>query len=255
MTKKFYRYALWSVFGFAAVSILFSFILFLCEENIDQGTTLLEIMYYIKLILDLAATFVGFGTIIYATAKFGWLHGLACGGIYFCTVIMYSIYQTATLTAYSDDLSLIESMGSDNIVDLITFNAFYSVGQLFITFAVPAAILVYLCYRYIKKDDSSFKKYVSFKNPVQKTMGVFCIVMAIINFVSFLISDVLAFLVQEEFLIYRSEFWTIIAQSALTVLEMALIYIVVQYIAFLLVFKMYNRFMTGGKGAIENKTK
>jgi len=255
MTKKFYRYALWSVFGFAAVSIIFSLIYFFCEEYIDPGSTLLVIMYYIKLILDLAATFVGFGTIIYAATKFGWLHGLACSGIYFCTVILYSVYQTATLTAYSSDLTYADEMASDNIIDLITFNAFYSVGQLFITFAVPAAILVYLCYRFIKKDDSEFKKYVSFKNPVQKTMGIFCIVMAILNFVSFLFSDVLAFLVQEEFYIYRSEFWTLIGQSALTILEMSLIYIVVQYIAFLLVFKMYNHFMATGKGAVENKRK
>ena len=255
MTKKFYRYALRSVFGFAAASIIFSLIYFFCEEYIDSGSTLLVIMYYIKLILDLAATFVGYGTIIYAASKLGWLHGLACGGIYFCTVILYVIYQTATFTAYSKDMSLVDAMGSDNIVDLITFNAFYSMGQLFITFVIPAAILVYLCYRYIKKDDSDFEKYVSFKNPVQKTMGIFCIVMAIINFVSFLITDVLAYLVQEEFYIYRSEFWTIIGQSALTALEMALIYVVVQYIAFLLVFKMYNHLITGGKGAVENKRK
>ena len=254
MAKKFYRYALWSVFGFATVSILFSLIYFFCEEYIDSGSTVLAVMYYIKLILDLAATFVGFGTIIYATTKLGWLHGLACGGIYFCTIIMYAIYQTATLTSYSSDLTYVDEMVSDNIVDLITFNAFYSMGQLFITFAVPAAILVYLCYRYIKKDDSKFERYVSFKNPVQKTMGIFCILMAIINFVAFLFSDVLAFLVQEEFYIYRSEFWALIVQSLITILEMSLVYILVQYIAFLLVFKMYDHFIAGNS-VVENKRK
>lgn len=255
MTKKFYRYALWSVFGSCAVSIVFSLIYFLCEEYLDSGTTLFKIMYYIKLILDLAATFIGLGTIIYATTKLGWMHGLACGGIYFCTVVLYSVYQTATLTVYSDDLTYVDSMVADNIVDLITFNAFYSIGQLFITFAIPAAILVYLCYRLIKRDDSKFERYISFKNPVQKTMGIFCIVMAVINFVSFLITDVLAYLVQEEFYIYRSDFWLLVGQSALTLLEMALIYIVVQYIVFMLMFKMYDHFMTNGKSAVENKTK
>ncbi len=255
MTKKFYKYAAWAVLGSTAVSVVFSLIYFLCAEYTDPGSTLLMVLYYIKLIFDLAATFVGFGTIIYAATKFGWLHGIACGGLYFCSVIALFIYQTVTLSIYSRDVSYSDYLGSDNIIDLITFNAFYSLGQLFITFMIPAIILTYLCYRIIKKDDSAFKKYVSFKNPVQKTMGVFCIIMAVINFISFLVSDVLAYLVQEEFLITRSDFWAIIAQSALSILEIALIYIVVQYIVFLLVFKMYNYFMTNGKSAVNNKTK
>ena len=238
--KRFYKLAFISILGTAALSVIFSLIFFILDESIDGGT-FMYILYYVKVVCDLLANFVGYSAIVYAMTHFGWYDSLKVAGIYFLSVLAYWIYQTITYTVFGSDISSTTATYGESVLDLFVFNAFYYLGQLIITLMVPVLILMLICRKYTKdKEFVPFDKFVTFKNPVQKAMGIFCITLAVINVLSFLFFNVLPFLIQEEFYIYFEDFKTIMLQSALTILENALLYVAVQYIVFILSFRFFD---------------
>ncbi len=199
------------------------------------------ILYYVKVVCDLLATFVGYGTIIYAMTHFGWYDSLKVVGIYSLSILAYWIYQSIISTVFSGDMSSTTAMYGDSTLNLFMFNAFYWLGQLAITLMVPVLILMLISRRYIKANEfTPFNKFITFKNPVQKAMIVFCIVMTVVNILSFLLINILPYLIQEKFFITFTDFKTIMLQTLLTTLENALLHLAVQYIVFMLSFKFYD---------------
>ena len=256
MKKKFYKYSAYAVIGTALLSVLFSLFYFIAAESIDAGSSFLIFLYYMKVLFDMTATFVGYTTIIYAVTKFGWFDGVVSVGLYFCSVVIFALYQTVTSTIYASNSSLDATVGTDErLIDLIIFNAYYSFGQLFITLVLPAALVAYMSYKIIKKDDTPFEKAVSFKNPVQKTALIFCIILFAVNYVGFLSIDILPFLIEEGFYITYSDFKTIIIQSFISLAEMSVSYIVLQYIVFMLGFKYYDYCLNIKHDAVADKNK
>ena len=256
MKKKFYKYSAYAVIGTALLSVLFSLFYFIAAESIDAGSSFLIFLYYMKVLFDMTATFVGYTTIIYAVTKFGWFDGVVSVGLYFCSVVLFALYQTVTSTIYASNSSLDATVGTDErLIDLIIFNAYYSFGQLFITLVLPAALVAYMSYKIIKKDDTPFEKAVSFKNPVQKTALLFCIILFAVNYVGFLSIDILPFLIEEGFYITYSDFKTIIIQSFVSLAEMSVSYIVLQYIVFMLGFKYYDYCLNIKHDAVADKNK
>lgn len=256
MKKKFYKYSAYAVIGTALLSVLFSLIYYIAAESIDAGASLLIVLYYLKVIFDMTATFVGYTTIIYAVTKFGWFDGVVSVGLYFCSVLIFFIYQTVTSTIYGSDISSGATVDAEeSMIDLIMFNTFYSFGQLFITLMLPAALIAFMSYKMIKKDDTPFEKAVSFKNPVQKTAILFGIILFAVNFVGFLAIDILPFLIEESFYITYSDFKAIIIQSLISLAEMSIFYIVLQYIVFMLGFKYYDYCLNIKHDAVADKNK
>ena len=256
MKKKFYKYSAYAVIGTALLSVLFSLIYYIAAESIDAGASLLIVLYYLKVIFDMTATFVGYTTIIYAVTKFGWFDGVVSVGLYFCSVLIFFIYQTVTSTIYGSDISSGATVDAEeSMIDLIMFNTFYSFGQLFITLMLPAALIAFMSYKMIKKDDTPFEKAVSFSNPVQKTAILFGIILFAVNFVGFLAIDILPFLIEESFYITYSDFKAIIIQSLISLAEMSIFYIVLQYIVFMLGFKYYDYCLNIKHDAVVDKNK
>ncbi len=252
MKKKFYKYSTWLVMGCAVASALISLMYFFMSESIEEGNGLLIFMFYVKTILDLASSFIGLGTIIYAITKFSWYDGLKTCGIYGCSILVFFVFQTVTSTIFSSDLSNLSDMYADDFVRLAQTNAYYALGQLTITAMIPVLIVMILSHKYIKKDETPFLKFVSFKNPVQKTMALTCIIISAINTLSFLLFNVLPYLIQEEFYITVKDFKTIILQSTLTLAENALLHLIVQYIVFMLMFRFYDACLSSGKNTVVN---
>lgn len=256
MKKKFYKYAAYAVLCTALASVLFSLLYYIAAENIDAGSSLLIVLYYLKVIFDMTATFVGYTTIIYAVTKFGWFDGVVSVGLYFCSVLIFFIYQTVTSTIYGSDISSGATVDAEeSMIEFIMFNTFYSFGQLFITLMIPAGLIAFMSYKLIKKDATPFEKTVSFKNPVKKTMLLFGIILFAINYLSFLLLDILPFLIEEEFYITFKDFKTIIIQSLISLAEMSIAYIVLQYIVFMLGFKYYDYCLNIKHGAVADKNK
>lgn len=252
MKKKFYKYSTWLVMGCAVASALISLLYFLMAESLEEGSGILVFMFYVKTILDLASSFIGLGTIIYAITKFSWYDGLKMCGIYGCSILIFFVFQTITSTIYTGDLSNISDMYADEIVRLVQNNAYYALGQLAITAMIPVLIVMIIANKHIKKDETPFLKFVSFKNPVQKTMAWTCITIFAANTLSFLLLNVLPYLIQEEFYITFNDFKSIILQSVLTLAENALLHLIVQYIVFMLTFRFYDACLNGGKDTVVN---
>ena len=123
------------------------------------------------------------------------------------------------------------------------------------TIADKAVSLKFGYPKMIKKNDTPFEKFVSFKNPVQKTALLFCIILFAVNFVGFLSIDILPFLIEEGFYITYSDFKTIIIQSFISLAEMSVSYIVLQYIVFMLGFKYYDYCLNIKHDAVADKNK
>lgn len=254
MKKKFYKYAAYAVLCTALASVLFSLLYYIADENIDAGSSLLIVLYYMKVIFDMTATFVGYTTIIYAVTKFGWFDGVVSVGLYFCSVLIFFIYQTVTSTIYGSDISNGATVDAEeSMIEFIMFNTFYSFGQLFITLMIPAGLIAFMSYKMIKKNDTPFEKAVSFSNPVQKTAILFGIILFAVNFVGFLALDVLPFLIEESFYITFNDFKAIIIQSLISLAEMSIFYIVLQYIVFMLGFKYYDSCLNIKHDAVADK--
>lgn len=254
MKNKFYKTSLWLVFGTSLLSILVSTLDFIAIENVaDPESSLLEFLYYAKLVCDLLANFVGYATIFYAVAKLGWYDGLKSCGIYFISVLFFFVFQTVISTVYYKDMYELTGAYTDNTVNLMASNAFYSLGQLVITLMIPVWIIMMLSRRRVCEDGTDFKKFVSFKNPVQKAMARFCIIMAAINLLSFLLIEVLPYLIQMDFYITFTAFKQIMLSSLLSLLENILLYTIVQYIVFMLIFRLYDAQLNEVKSPIENK--
>ena len=79
-----------------------------------------------------------------------------------------------------------------------------------------------------------------------------CITIFAINTLSFLLFNVLPYLIQEEFYITANDFKTIILQSVLTLAENALLHLIVQYIVFMLSFRFYDACLSSGKNTVVN---
>lgn len=255
MKKKFYKHAAYAVIGTSVLSVLFSVIYFIASENIDPESTFLEILYYVKLVFDMLASFTGYFTIMYAVTKFGWFDGVISVGLYFCSVLIFFVYQTVASTIYYNDTVIDTTTGAgveEDIISLITYNAFYSLGQLIITLMVPAAIVALVSYKIIK-NDVPFEKPVSLKNPTQKAMVVSCVILFLINFLSYPLFSVLPYLIKENFYIMRDDFYDIITQIGLSFVEMGIAYLVLQYIAFMLGFKYYDKCLGAKVNAVADK--
>jgi len=239
--KRFYKLAFIAILGTAALSLIISLAYFLAAERFDSGSTFMYILYYVKVVFDLLSNFVGYGTIIYALTHFGWYDSLKVVGIYSLSVVAYWLYETIVFTIFGNDMSSVTATYGDSTLDLLMYNAFYFLGQLIITLMIPVLILLLIGRRLIKDTEfTPFNKFVTFKNPVQKTMAIFCITLTAINILSFFFLNILPFLIEEEFYITFPDFKTIMLQLLLTVLENLLLYLAVQYIVFMLSFKFYD---------------
>ena len=64
MKKKFYKYSAYAVIGTALISVLFSLFYFIAAESIDAGSSFLIFLYYMKVLFDMTATFVGYTSVI-----------------------------------------------------------------------------------------------------------------------------------------------------------------------------------------------
>lgn len=76
-------------------------------------------------------------------------------------------------------------------------------------------------------------------------MMVITLVIFVINFIALLIFDILAFLIEVEWLIYAEELGSIFT----SIFETALIYIVIQYAMYMLTHYIYTKYTDqGGSG-------
>lgn len=226
MKKEYFKYASIAVLGSALLSVIFSVVYFIADTHIVSETPLLEILAYVKKSFDILALFIGYGTIIFTFAKFGTLDGLWSVALFFCSFLISIIWQIIGTCISAEEHSL----------DFITFTLYYSFGSGFITQMVPAALVAFLAYKFAVGRAENPEKFISMKNPSQKTMIISTLIIFGVNFLILVGFDTLPLLIEEDFYITVEEFRYIL----FSLLEMIIYYLVVQYAVYFGIYKLYT---------------
>ena len=233
MKKKFYNLALILTIATALVSVLFAVIYYLASEIIVAGEPMLIFLFYVKKAFDLLAVFTGYGTIIYAFSRYTYIDGLKMTAIFAISVFISFIYQVIGTCCFdSTQLSF----------ELVITTIYYAFGDCFITQYLPALVIAIVAYKSTADGTKRIEKFISWSNPTQRVMMLVTVVIFAINFVAQLIFDILAFLIEVEWMIYIDELGSII----LSILETAIIYIVIQYGIYMLMHKIYTKYTDHG---------
>ena len=235
MKKKFYNLSFILILATAILSVIFAIIYYLASEVIVAGEPMLIFLFYVKKAFDLLAVFTGYGTIIYAFSRYSTLDGARMIGYFALSVLISFLYQVIGTCIYEGNFSM----------QFIITTIYYSFGDCFITQFIPALIIAFVVFKSTKDGTRRIEKLVSWKNPTQRVMMVVTLVIFVINFIALLIFDILAFLIEVEWLIYADELGSIFA----SIFETALIYIVIQYAMYMLTHYIYTKYTDiGGSG-------
>ena len=228
MKKKFYKLSMTLIIASSLLSVLFAFLYYLASEVIVPGQAMLIFLFYVKKAFDLFAVFIGYGTIIYAFSRYSAIDGLRLTGYFSISVLISFAYQVLGTCFFESNFA----------VDFIITTIYYSFGDCFITQYVPALIIAFVAFKSTKDGTRRIEKFVSWSNPTQRVMMKVTFVIFIINFACLLIFDILAFLIEAEWMIYANELGSIF----LSILEVAIIYIVIQYTVYMLVHHIYTKY-------------
>ena len=247
MKKKFYSLALKLIIATACLSVIFAFIFYLASEVIVAGEPMLIFLYYVKKAFDLLAVFTGYGTIIYAFSRYSFVDGIKTMGIFAISVLISYVYQVIGSTFFSMEQVSAE-MG---IFERVTFSIFYAFGDCFITQYIPALVIALVAYKSTVDGTKRIEKFISWKNPTQRVMLLVTLVIFAINFVVLLIFDIIRFLIEVQWLIYIDELGSIL----LSVLETTLIYLVIQYLLYMLMHHIYAKYTAHGGNGNDSNTK
>ena len=232
MKKKFNKLSLILIIATSLLSVLFAIVYYLASEVIVAGESMLIFLFYVKKAFDLLAVFTGYGTIIYAFSRYSVLDGARMTGFFAISVLISFVYQVIGTCIFESNFA----------IDFIITTIYYSFGDCFITQYVPALIIAFVAFKSTKDGTRRIERFISWKNPTQRVMLVVTLVIFIINFVALLIFDILAFLIEVEWLIYADELGSIF----LSILETAVIYIVIQYSIYMLMHYIYAKYTDTG---------
>lgn len=230
MEKKFYKYALYAVLGSAALSVLGSIILLIADVNDLYGTTIYEILNWLKIALDLVSLFVGLGTIVFGFSRFGLRGGLK-SMLIFCAGYLLAVIWFVIGLSVATGFSMMALM----------VNLYYSIGYNFITQALPAIFVGLISYHMTKKDSRDPEKFIGLTNPVNRAMVFSTIAVFALNIVSLYAFSIFPFLIEEQFFITAKDFLGVIIWPTV---ESLIEYLVVQYVMYVLVYMMYKKFLS-----------
>ncbi len=226
MKKEYFKYASIAVIGSALLSVIFSILFFVADTNIVEATPLLDVLAYVKKSFDILALFIGYATVIFTFAKFGTTDGLWSVALFFCSFLISVVWQIVGTCIDAQEHSL----------DFIVFTLYYSFGSGFITQMIPAALIAFLAYKFTLGKAENPTKFISMKNPAQKTMIISTLIIFGVNLLLSLSIDIFPLLIEENFYITVEEFKYILFSLMQTVIY----YLVVQYVVYFAMYKLYT---------------
>lgn len=228
MKKNFYKLALILILVTACLSVAFALLYFFASGIIVEGDPMIIFLFYVKKFFDLLAVFTGYGTIIYAFARYTYVDGLKAMAIFSLSVLISFVYQVIGSCFFS---------GEKLTVKLIVTSIYYSFGDCFITQYLPALIIALVAYKSTLDGTKPIKKFISWKNPTQRVMLLVTLVIFAINLIIQLVFDIIAFLIEVEWMIYIDELGSIV----LSIFETIAIFIIFQYCTYMLLHYIYKK--------------
>lgn len=243
MRKKFFTNASIFVVGSSLLALVASIIYFAVSLNIDDGTTLMIVLIYVKDILNCISMFVGYATIAYAFFKFGFYECIMSFMIFIASILPHLILQIASWNTLAEKEYDIVFEGSQ-VLTSVFLGIYNSIGEAVINQVLPALLMAFLACKIIRTNKDEPSKIISWKNRSQRTMIIFCMTMTLVNIALAFVFQYLPILIEVDFVMTASDFKAFVVNVLLTALECLIIYAVIAYAMFMLTYKLYNYLLT-----------
>ena len=241
MRKKFLINASIATIGSSIIAVIVSALYFFTYMNIDEGNSLLNFLNYLNQILSSIAMSIGYGTVIYACAKFNYRTIVESLGLCFLSFIPFFIYQSVTWLPFLEEQSGTAVTGSYES-NAILMGIYQSMGSGIINQIFPALIIAFIACKIMKGDGKSPQAIIGFSNKAQKSMLISCFVMFGLNMVAFFATSpyMLPYLIDSQFLITVSVFKSMMQLLGLELLFALLYNVIIAYIVYMVLFKFYD---------------
>lgn len=239
MKKRFFINSSILVIGSSLLTVALSTIYFAVSQHIDEGHSLLLFLGFLTDFFNAAYMFIGYATIAYAFFKFGFYDGVMSYLIFCAAFVPYLIYQSVTWNIYAESSFDTVIEGAETLSSLL-LGIYYSIGQGIINQVLPALLVAFIVCKIVKTNKDEPVNFISWKNRFQRSCMISCFSLAGINLIMFLLTSILPELIELNFVMTMSYFSDFIVSILLTALEIAVLYIVLGYVVFMIVYKFYT---------------
>lgn len=230
MKKNYFKLSLALNITTAVLAVIFSIVYYVYVGQVSEGDGFLSFLSYVKTFFDLIAVFVGYSTIIYAFSRFDFHNGIIAIGVFAISFLISFVFQV--VGACIDN-------GAELTVDFFIYVVYYSFGNGFITQMIPALLLAFIAHKTTRDGTKRITKFISWNNPIQKSMIIMTLIVFGLNIVSHTGFNVLPDLIAYEFYITESLFWDII----LSYFVLILFYLAMQYTIYFLMYRFYDKYV------------
>ena len=232
MKRNFFKFSLCLNVIFAVIAVIFTIIFYVMSSRIDEGEAILDVMQYTKTFFDLLAVFVGYTTIIYAFNKLGFNEGLVSIGIFAISFLISFVFQV--VGSCIDNSTAFTS-------DFLIYVIYYSFGSGFITQMLPAILLAFISHKASRHGSKTITQFISWKNPVQKSMLIITFIIFGLNVVSHTGFVVLPGVIS-EFSEYGSITYQFFTDIIVSYVVLIIFYLIMQYVVYFLVFGIFENY-------------
>ena len=232
MKKNFFKFSLCLNVVFAILAVIFTIIFYVMSAKIDEGEALLDVLQYAKTFFDLLAVFTGYTTIIYAFNKFGFYNGLIAIGVFSISFLISFVFQVVG--------SCIDNSAAFT-TDFLIYVIYYAFGNGFISQMIPALLLAYISHKASKKGNKTIKQFISWQNPVQRSMLIITLIIFGLNVVAHTGFVVLPTIIS-EFSEYGSITYDFFTEIIVSYVVLIIFYLIMQYIVYFLVYGIFDNY-------------
>ncbi|MBQ8145472.1 MAG: hypothetical protein IJZ04_05155 [Clostridia bacterium] len=252
MKKKFFINASVAVIGSSLLSLAIAITYFAVSLNIDEGHSLILFLGYMTDCFNAVSMFIGYATVIYAFFRFGFYEGVMSLLIAFGAFIPYFIYQSVAWNIYAEIGYDVVMEGYEAFSSAL-MGIYYSMGQGIINQILPSVLIGFIVCKVIKTNKDKPKKFISWHNRLQRAMIISCIALFAINMIMLVLTGILPELIELDFVMTKVYFNDYIVSVLLSILELAIVYLPLAYVAFMLTYKFYEYRLNKTAPAVSNK--
>ncbi|MBQ8163176.1 MAG: hypothetical protein IJZ93_02250 [Clostridia bacterium] len=239
MTKRFLKISTLAMGVTTLLAIFFAYLYAILGAKIADGDGALMVLSVLETAFDFIQISVGFATVIYAFSKYEFNEALKIFGIFSAAIFVYCFTCMIPITLMSDGTALYDF---SVVYEGSILNIFYCIGQVFVCQIIPAVAMIAIICKLTKNSKPTPKKFISWKNPVQKGMIISCLVLAAFNFVIGILTDygIFGYLLQEGFRTTSADAKIILTNFLSLTLSVIAANIIAMYIVFMIVYKVYD---------------
>lgn len=142
---------------------------------------------HVRALFDLIAEFTAYAIVLFCFCRYELkdaLKSFIFAGLSFLFAIIFNVLATAAYNLFLNDISFLSFI----INSINTFGKSLSVS--FLTSILPCVLLAFIAYKLTNSKTMKITKFISFKEPILKTIAIFTLILYCINLVSALVNDI-----------------------------------------------------------------